>query len=106
MRFFYNINIPYGVRRGRKNINVQKGVRLVEQVQKKEGVPTIGDSVFFGINSTIVGDIYIGNDILIASNISLNFDVHDYYIIIENLGIIHYKENATEGYNNFKIKGV
>ena len=32
MRFFYNINIPYGVRRGRKNINVQKGVRLVEQV--------------------------------------------------------------------------
>lgn len=91
---------------GERILMFKKVLRLVEQVQKKEGVPTIGDSVFFGINSTIVGDIYIGNDILIASNISLNFDVHDYYIIIENLGIIHYKENATEGYNNFKIKGV
>lgn len=28
----------------------------------------IGESVFFGINSTVVGNIHIGNDVLIAPN--------------------------------------
>lgn len=33
----------------------------------------------------------------------MNFDVPDHSILIENPGIIHHKENATEGYVNFKV---
>lgn len=38
---------------------------------KKEGVPQIGSSVQIGINSTVVGGIVIGNDVLIAPNVFL-----------------------------------
>ena len=54
---------------GRKNSNVHKGVTIGRiNVGKKEGVPMIGESVFFGINSTVVANIHIGNDVLIAPN--------------------------------------
>ena len=59
-----------------KNCNVHKGVTIGRiNVGNKEGVPTIGESVFFGINSTVVGNIHIGNDVLIAPNSFVNFDV-------------------------------
>ena len=101
----YNITIASGVRMG-KNYNVHKGVIIGRAKVEIRRCSYDGESIFFDINSTVLSDIYIGNDILIASNISLNFNVHDYSIVIENPRIIHYKENATEGYNNFKIKGV
>ena len=67
-------------------------------------MPTIGNEVFFGINSTIVGNIHSGNDVLIAPNSFVNFDVLDHFIVIENPGVIHYKENAISDYNtNFFI---
>lgn len=99
----YNITIASGVRMG-KNCNVHKGVTIGRiNVGKKEGVPTIGESVFFGINSIVVGNIHIGNDVLIAPNSYVNFDVPDHSIVIGNPGVIHHKENATEGYVNFKV---
>uniref|UniRef100_UPI003FED6A52 hypothetical protein n=1 Tax=Catenibacterium mitsuokai TaxID=100886 RepID=UPI003FED6A52 len=64
----YNITIASGVRMG-KNCNVYKGVTIGRiNVGKKEGVPMIGESVFFGINSTVVANIHIRNDVLIAPN--------------------------------------
>lgn len=99
----YNITIASGVRMG-KNCNVHKGVTIGRiNTGKKEGVPIIGDSVFFGINSTIVGNIKIGSDVLIAPNSYVNFDVPDHSVVIRNPGVIHYKENATAGYVNFKV---
>ena len=99
----YNITIASGVRMG-KNCNVHKGVTIGRiNTGKKEGVPIIGDSVFFGINSTIVGNIKIGSDVLIAPNSYVNFDVPDHSVVIGNPGVIHYKENATAGYVNFKV---
>ena len=91
----YNITIASGVQMG-KNCNVHKGVTIGRiNVGKKEGVPMIGESVFFGINSTVVGNIHIGNDVLIAPNSFVNFDVPDHSIVIGNPGVIHHKENAT-----------
>lgn len=51
-----------------------------------------------GINSTIVGNIHIGKDVLIAPNTYVNFDVPDHSIVIGNPASIHYKEGATEKY--------
>lgn len=99
----YNITIASGVQRG-KNCNVHKSVTISRiNVGKKEGVPTIEESVFFGINSTGEGNIHIGNEVLIAPNSFVNFDVPDYSIVIGNSGVIHQKENATGSYINYRI---
>ena len=99
----YNITIASGVRMG-KNCNIHKGVTIGRvNTGKKEGVPIIGDSVFFGINSTIVGNIQIGNDVLIAPNSYVNFDVPDHSVVLGNPAKIHSKEYATKCYVNFLV---
>lgn len=64
----------------------------------KAGAPKIGDNVFFGTNSIVVDKIRIGNDVLIASGVYVNFDVPDHSIVIENPGKIIAKVNARKGY--------
>lgn len=58
---------------------------------------------FIGINSVIVGNVQIGDDVLIAPNSYVNFDVPDHSVVIGNPGIIHHKENATENYIVFTV---
>lgn len=65
---------------------------------KKQGTPTIEKNVVLCINSTVVGNVHIGQDVLIAPNSYVNFDVPDHSVVIGNPGQIHYKENATEDY--------
>ena len=60
----------------------------------------IGNNVWIGINATIVGNITIGNDVLIAPNTLVNFDVPDHSIVVGCPGIIKSVSNATEGYIN------
>ena len=40
----------------------------------------------------------IGNDVLIAPNTFVNFDVPDHSIVIGNPAKIHHRDNATEGH--------
>ena len=82
-----------------KNVDCLNGV-LLGQIDcgAKAGVPVIGDNVFLGTNSMIVGRIQIGNDVLIAPGAYVNFDVPDHSIVIGNPGKIIAKENATKGY--------
>lgn len=40
-----------------------------------EGVPTIGDDVFIGVNSTVLGPIQIGDRVRIAANTAVTSDV-------------------------------
>lgn len=63
----------------------------------------IGNSVFVGINATIVGKVRIGSDVLIAPNSYVNFDVPDHSIVIGNPGIIYHSDSAIEGYVNFLV---
>lgn len=65
---------------------------------RREGSPTLGDNVWVGGNAVIVGDIHIGNDVLIAPLSFVNFDVPDHSIVIGNPGKIIPRENATEKY--------
>lgn len=99
----YNITVAGGVIIG-NNVNLHKGCTIGRENRgERMGVPQIGDRVSIGINSTIIGKIRIGNDVMIAPNSFVNFDVPDHSVVIGNPGVIHRKENATEGYIQFLV---
>ena len=78
---------------------ITHGVTIGRDVRgKRKGVPTIGDRVCIRANSTVVGNIIIGNDVLIAPNTFVNFDVPDHSVVIGNPASIHPRNNATEGH--------
>lgn len=114
LRKHYHIEIPYTVKIGRgfmmdhaynitinskavigRNVTMYKGSTIGLD---RSGVPVIGDNVYIGLNATIVGGIHIGNNVLIAPNSFVNFDVPDNSVVLGNPGTIHHKENATKGY--------
>lgn len=41
----------------------------------RKGTPVIENEVWIGINSTIVGRVHIGDDVMIAPNTFINCDV-------------------------------
>ena len=99
----YNITVAEEVKIG-NNVNLHKGCTIGRENRgKREGVPTIGDCVSVGINSTIVGEITIGNDVMIAPNSFVNFDVPSHSVVIGNPGIVHHRDEATRGYVNFIV---
>lgn len=95
---FFNVTINPKVKIG-MNCNIHKNVTIGQENRgKRLGAPTIGDNVYLGINSVIVGNIHIGNNVLICANSFVNFDVPDNSIVFGNPGIIKHNEKATEGY--------
>jgi serine O-acetyltransferase len=62
------------------------------------GRPTLGDKVWIGTGSVIVGGIAIGNDVMIAPNSFVNFNVPDNSIVIGSPGKIIERENPTKHY--------
>jgi len=81
------------------NCNLNPGVVIGQSNRgKHKGFPTLGDRVWLGANSVVVGDIKIGNDVLIAPGAFINFDVPDHSIVIGNPGKIISSINATEEY--------
>lgn len=87
-----------------KNCNIHKGVTIGQENRGiREGTPTIGDEVWIGVNSTIVGKISIGDDVLIAPNTYVNRDIPSHSIVFGNPCIVKNRENATEQYINNKI---
>lgn len=87
-----------------KNCNIAQGVTVAQANRgRNEGVPEIGNEVWIGSNAVLVGNIKIGNNVLIAPNAYVNFDVPENSVVIGNPGIITANENATKGYINHKI---
>lgn len=66
---------------------------------ERKGVPVIGDKVWIGTGSVIVGKISIGDNVLIAPNSYVNFDVPSNSMVIGRQ-IIN-KINPTEDYINW-----
>lgn len=84
-----------------KNVNIATGVTIGQANRgAKQGVPTIGNNVWIGTNSVIVGNITIGDDVLIAPLSYVNTDVPSHSVVMGNPAVIHPRENATEGYIN------
>lgn len=88
-----------------KNCNIGSGVTIGQENRGvRKGSPVIGDSVWIGTNAVIVGKITIGNNVLIAPNSYVNFDVPSNSIVIGNPGRIIPKSDATDKYIENKIE--
>jgi hexapeptide transferase family protein len=84
-----------------KNCNIHKNVTIGQENRgKRKGCPVIGNNVWIGVNATIIGKIVIGEDVLIAPNSYVNFDVPSHSIVMGNPGMIIPRENATHCYIN------
>jgi serine O-acetyltransferase len=94
----HNINVhPYAVIG--KNCNLNKGCTVGKENRgKRNGAPTLGNFVWVGTNAVIVGKITIGDDVLIAPNSYINFDVPSHSIVVGNPARIIHRDNATESY--------
>ncbi len=96
----YNITINPNSVIG-SNCNIHKGVTIGQENRGiRKGAPIIGNRVWMGVNSTIVGRITIGDDVLIAPNSYVNCDVPSHSVVFGNPCIIKHRDNATEGYVN------
>lgn len=71
-----------------RNFAISHGCAVGNSLGKRKGVPTIGDNVVMNANSVVVGGVKIGNNVLIAPNAFVNFDVPDNSIVIGNPGQI------------------
>lgn len=94
---------PYGITFNSKviageNLTIMKGVTIGNSKTGKVGVPIIGNNVYVGLNSTIVGGVHIGNDVMIAPNTFVNFDVPDGSLVLGSPGVIHKKDKASSAY--------
>ncbi len=83
------------------NVNISKGVTVGGSYRgQKKGVPVIGNLVWIGSNAVLVGNIRIGDNVLIAPNAYVNFDVPNNSIVIGNPATIIKNAQATSGYIN------
>ncbi len=112
IQLYENMNIPKGLIIGHPgtivvnshasfggNIMITHGVTIGRDIRgKRAGSPLFGKNICIRCNSTVVGGITIGDDVLIAPNTFVNFDVPAHSIVIGNPATIHYRENATEGH--------
>ena len=82
-----------------KNMNVSTGVVIgCENRGKRKGAPIFEGNCWIGANSVIVGNVRIGEDVLIAPLTFVNFDVPSHSIVVGNPAKIIHKDNATQEY--------
>lgn len=87
-----------------KNCNIAQGVTIAQANRgKNKGVPVIGDEVWIGPNAVLVGNITIGNNVLIAPNAYVNTSIPDNSVVIGNPAVFSANGSATEGYINNKV---
>lgn len=87
-----------------KNINIEPRVVIGQQNRgKRQGTPTIGNEVWIGANSVIVGKIKIGDNVLISPNSYVNFDVPNNSVVMGNPGKIIPNDKATKSYISRKV---
>ena len=87
-----------------KNVTIMQYVTIgAENRGKRKGAPQIGNEVYIGAGACVVGKIVIGDDVLIAPNAYVNFDVPSHSIVLGNPGRIISKQNATESYIGNKV---
>jgi serine O-acetyltransferase len=68
---------------------------------EKKGCPKIGNKVWVGAGAVIVGKNVIGDNVLIAPNAYVNFDVPSNSIVTGNPAVVKQHLNATDDYINY-----
>ena len=93
-RIIINGSVVFG-----EQIYITHGVTIGRNsTGKRKGVPVIGNRVRIGANACIVGNVRIGDDVMIAPNAFVNVDVPDHSVVVGNPCVIHHKDDATKGY--------
>lgn len=84
-----------------ENCNIAQGV-TIGRINKgpRKGAPKIGNQVWIGANAVLVGDIQIGDNVLIAPLSFVNFDVPSNAMVIGNPAKI-VEGKTSEDYINF-----
>lgn len=96
-RIIINGQVEFG-----DDIFITHGVTIGRDIRgKRRGTPKIGNRVCIRANSTVVGNITIGDDVLIAPNTFVNFDVPSHSVVVGNPASVHRRENATDGHIPF-----
>jgi serine O-acetyltransferase len=68
-----------------KNCNLSHSVTIgYKQRGSRQGAPVIGDRVYIGPNSVLVGDIHIGNDVAIGAGSIVVKSVPDRAVVAGN----------------------
>lgn len=93
----YSITFNSGCQIG-DNFTICKGATIGNSKTGKIGVPIIGNNVYVGLNSTVVGGIHIGDDVMIAANTFVNFDVPDGALVLGSPGVIHRRDKSSYPY--------
>ena len=96
----FNITVNPAAVIGR-NCNLHKGATIGQESRgARKGAPTLGDRVWVGANSTVVGAVTVGDDVLIAPNTYVNRDVPSHSVVLGSPCRVIPRDNATEGYVN------
>jgi serine O-acetyltransferase len=87
-----------------KNCNIGHLVTIGRGIAgERKGFATIGDNVWIGAGAVIVGNIQIGNSVIIAPNSYVNFNVPDNSVVFGNPGKIIKAKNPTLDYINYPV---
>ena len=95
----YNISVCEAAVIG-ENCNLNKGcsIRCLRGGDPK-AAPIIGDRVWVGVNVVVEGNVTVGNNVLIAPNAHVDFDVpSDSIVIGDPARVLNRRPDATEGY--------
>ena len=88
-----------------KNFCISPGCLIGDDRGKRAVTPIIGDNVYMGANSIVVGNARIGNDVLIAPGAFVNFDVPGNSIVLGNPGrIIPRNESPTQKHIIYPVR--
>lgn len=86
-----------------RNFSIAQGTLIGSAAGKRAGVPTIGDNVICSANSLILGEVIIGDYVMIAPGAFVNFDVPPHAIVIGNPGKIIQSDYPSDRYNVYKV---
>lgn len=87
-----------------KNCNIGHLVTIGRGITgDRKGFATIGDNVWIGTGAVIIGNIQVGNNVLIAPNTYLNFNVPDNSVVYGNPGKIIKAKAPTKDYINYAV---
>jgi serine O-acetyltransferase len=79
------------------NVNISQGVTLgVAGNGANRGVPTIGDRVFLGPGSMILGNITVGNGAVVSANSVALQDIQENGVVIGNPGRVFSHQGSSE----------
>lgn len=83
--------------------NLSQGMTIgVLNRGNKVGIPKIGNRVFIGPGSVILGGIQIGDDVLIGTNAIVTFDVPDNSVVASPLATIISNKGSENYINNIE----